>query len=317
LILAGLPATDSTVGVWRAFADESERAQAWGSVRDALAAIHRARPDPQTAERAAQAALRAHDPTSALALVRASGAPSADEEVVGLELEALARLGRGAEASAVLDRTAPALGERATRSLKRTVAWAWVRAGDVDQARAALREAPLDAEDAVSGWLALYDGDLATARTGLRRAEAFGADAVGALALLSRTEAAQSPALGAAYLALARGDSARAARTFAAAVADVADASSLLLAIAARLESARGADTLAAPHWERIAAEFAQTPEAPEALLELGRAAARRGDRALAQRRFEALILQYPESALVPQARRALDVVTGATRGGQ
>lgn len=315
LLLAERAPSDSVLGVWRAFAEEAERAQAWATLRDALAAIHRAQPDAQTAVRAAQAALRAHDPVGALDLVRASGAPPADEEVVGLELEALARLGRGAEAEAVLDRAAPRLGERATRSLKRTVAWAWVRAGDVERARVALRDAPLDAEDAVSGWLALYDGDLVKARTGLRRAEAFGADAVGALALLSRTEAARAPAIGAAYLALARGDTARAARTFVDAAGQQADAASLLLAIAARLESARGADALAAPQWERIVAEFAQSPEAPEALLEMGRAAVRRGDRALAQRRFETLILQYPESALVPQARRALDVVTGATRG--
>jgi hypothetical protein len=316
LILAALPPSDTVVGVWRAFAEEAERAQAWGSVRDALAAIHRVQPDAQTAVRAAQAALRAHDPESALSLVRASGAPPADEEVVGLELEALARLGRGAEASARLDNAAPALGERATRALKRTVAWAWVRAGDVDRAREALREAPIDAEDAVSGWLALYDGNLEAARPGLRRAEAFGADAVGALALLSRTSAKESREVGAAYLTLARGDTALAARTFAAAAGELVDAAPLLLAMAARLEAARGADSLAAPRWERIAAEFAQSPEAPEALLELGRAAARRGDRALAQRRFETLILQYPQSALVPQARRALDVVTGATRGG-
>jgi hypothetical protein len=315
--LSALPPSDTVIGVWRAFAEEAERAQAWATLRDALAAIHRAKPDAPTAIRAAQVALRAHDPEGALALVRASGAPSADEEVAGLELEALARLGRGAEASAVLDRAAPLLGERATRSLKRTVAWAWVRAGEVERAREALREAPIDAEDAVSGWLALYDGDLVTARTGLRRAEAFGADAVGALALLSRTEAERSPMLGAAYLALARGDSARAASAFADAIGELVDAASLLLAVSARLDGARGADSLAIPRWERIVAEFAQSPEAPEALLEMGRAAARRGDRGLAQRRFEALILQYPESALVPQARRALDVVTGATRGVQ
>ncbi|MEJ2504061.1 MAG: hypothetical protein P8177_12255, partial [Gemmatimonadota bacterium] len=59
---------------------------------------------------------------------------------------------------------------------------------------------------------------------------------------------------------------------------------------------------------ERIVAEYPRSPEAPEALLALGRALGdyptRRGQ---AREWLERLVIVYPRSALVPQARRALE----------
>jgi len=51
---------------------------------------------------------------------------------------------------------------------------------------------------------------------------------------------------------------------------------------------------------------------APAALLELGRLLASSGRGGEAVPVFEQLILDYPRSALVPQARRALDEAKGA-----
>lgn len=309
--LAGLPPTDTTVAVWRAFADEAEQAQAWPSVRDALVAIHAARRDPAMAERGAIAALRAHDAATAITLARAARRPGEDVRVdlLGIELDALARLGQGEEAERVLAAAEPAIGANATRSFARTIAWAWIRAGNVQKARTALADAPLDADDAVAGWLALYDGDLATARRALRFGETNSPEAVQALAFLTRTRAERSPEIGSAFLALAAGDSAAAADRFARAATTIEDAASLLITMAARLETARGADARALPLWVRVAESFAAAPEAPEARLEWARALKRSGDLRGARGQLEHLILTYPTSALVPQARRELDAL--------
>ena len=310
LVLSSLPPSDSVLAVWEAFAEEVERAQAWATLRDVLAARQRVRPSPANGQKAARAALRADDPAAALELIRGAGLPRADGDALGIELEALARLGRGAEAEGVLARAAPLIGASATRQYARTIAWAWVRAGDVARAKLALRDAPLDAEDAVAGWLALYEGDLALARGALRYGETTTPDAVSALALLSRTTGVRSVDVGAAYLALARADSAAAVRAFEAAARALPDASPLLLALAARVAGASGAAQNSARLWTRLLAEAPSAPEAPEAHLELGRAAVRRRDPATARTHLEQLILDFPSSALVPQARRELDLLT-------
>ena len=63
------------------------------------------------------------------------------------------------------------------------------------------------------------------------------------------------------------------------------------------------------PLWERIATTYANSPEAPEAELAWARQLLRRGDTAGARARLEHLIVTYPESALVPIARRELESV--------
>ena len=311
--LSALAPSDTVVAIWRLFADEVERVRAWSTARDALAAIHAAHPDAGVALRGAQAALAAADPVRALALAR-SAAPMLDDthrnaDALPIELEALARLGRAAEAEDLLARAAQALGPDGVRSHARTIAWAWIRAGDIPRARRALADAPLSAEDAVAGWLALFDGDLVTARGALRNTEVPGQDAVNALALLNRTRLERAESIGAAFLALARGDSSQASRRFEAAATELPDAASLLLTLAARIETARRNEDRSATLWRRVAAEHAQSGEAPEAHLELARASKRGGDMKGAREHLETLILDYPGSALVPQARRELDAL--------
>lgn len=306
-VLKDLPPSDTAVHVWGVYADEAERVQAWSAARDALVAVQRAKPSASIAERGANAAMRSNDPETVLLLVRAARTPGEAPryELVGIELEALARLGRAEEAERSLAAVAPQIGPRA-RGFARTIAWAWIRAGDVARARAALADATLDADDAVAGWLALYDGDLVTARRALRFGDVAAAEAVQALALLTRTRAERSNTVGAAFLALARADSSAAVAQFLRASEELSDAAPLLIAMAARIETSRGADARALPLWTRVAESFAVAPEAAEARLEWGRLLKRRGNIPDARTQFETLILSYPTSALVPQARREL-----------
>lgn len=314
--LATLQPSDTVVNIWRQFADEVERNRAWPTARDAFAALFAARPEADLALRGAHASMMADDATTALRLVRSAvpllEMPRKVIDVLPTELEALARLGQAREAEGVLARAVPVIGEDGARAYARTIAWAWIRAGDIGKARLALADAPLAAEDAVAGWLALFDGDLATARTALRNTEVPGQDVVSALSLLNRTRQPRAESVGLAFLALARGDSAQAARRFEAAAVEVPEGASLLITFAARIETARRDEGRGLALWRRVAEQFKESTEAPEAQLEWARSLRRAGDVKGAREHLETLILEYPRSALVPQARRELDALRGA-----
>jgi tetratricopeptide (TPR) repeat protein len=323
--LRELPRSDSTIAEWRDFAERAEARDAWAVVRDALQAVLEGRSEPDLAARAATAALKAGEPASALALAeRASaGADSASVSVTVLTIRvrALGLLGRPADAVIVATRYAALVDDAGRAALAREVAWAWLRVGDMGRARTALANAAgSDGMEEIAGWIALYEGDLATARRLLRlgvvsagdgalgRAGAS-ADAVQALALLSRTRADSAPSVGRSYLALVRGDTALAIRSFEDAASTVTDAAAPLLAAATRLRAARRDDAGAITGWTRIVAEYPESPEAAESDLDWARALRRTGDAASARKRLEHLVLTYPESALVPQARRELDLL--------
>lgn len=315
--LSTLTAADSAYGTWSDFADDAERVGAWLPARDALAAMYGERPSATLGIRAANAALSGGDPSSAVALL-ASAAPGLTAgayraQVLPLQVRALSALGRAIEVEALVARQGTDLDAGARHAYARQVAWAWIRTGQIEKARAALQDASGDDEDEVTAWLALYDGDLATARAGLKRPSESTPQVVTAIAFLSRTKADRSRSAGAAFLSLARGDTAEATRRFERAAADVPDAAAVLLNIAARLHSARREDGPAMGLWKRLVTDHATAPEAAEADLEWGRTLRRHGDATGAQERFEHLILNYPRSALVPQARHELDALrTGA-----
>jgi TolA-binding protein len=118
--------------------------------------------------------------------------------------------------------------------------------------------------------------------------------------------------VGRAFLSLARSDTLAAAASFEEAAKTLTDAAPLLLATAARLYAARKSDEKALALWRSIAEGSPDSPEAPEAELEWARALRRRGQNAQAIQRLEHLILTYPQSALVPQARRELELARQA-----
>ena len=311
--LRELVPNDSVAVGWRDFADRAEAAEAWLVARDALTALVDWKMSPEVAVRAAEAGLRGGDPASALVLanraVAALDSASAARSVALVRVRALSALGRAADAAHVGDAYNRWLEGGQRDVLRREIAWAWVRAGDVGKARATLAIAGTEEEAAeVTGWLALYEGDLRSARASLRGGGTT-ADATMAMALLARTRVADAPEVGRAFLDLARGDSIGAAKSFEEAAGIVTDASSLLLSIAARIRAARGEHGPAVALWQRIVERHAESPEAAEANLDWARALRRAGDTPGAIRRLEHLIITYPQSALLPQARRELDIL--------
>lgn len=312
--LRDVPTSDSAATAWKEFGELAEAAGAWLVARDAFLAAHGARPEAQLVVRAAADALNGNDAAGAEQVAAAAPRDSATQRlVVPVQVRALAALGRPAEAESLSRRFEGTLPDEEREQLRRDVAWGWVRAGDIARARTVLASVGggLDAE--AEGWLALYEGDLATARARLGKSSEATPAIVTARALLARSRADRAPAVGEAFLMLARGDSARAAARFADASRDLPDAAPLLLAVAARLHAAHRDDASAIPLWRSVVTQYASSPEAPEADLEWGRALRRRGATAEAAERFEHLILTYPESALVPQARRELERTRGAT----
>ena len=80
----------------------------------------------------------------------------------------------------------------------------------------------------------------------------------------------------------------------------------------ARIRAALHDDAQAVALWKRVIERYAETPEAPQAELEWSRALLRAGDRTGAVQHLEHMILTYPASSLVPQARRELDLIRSA-----
>ena len=314
--LRALPQDSASAAAWRDFGERAEQAGAWLTARDAFAAAHAWRPSPDVAIRAGHAALSGNHPESALefadAAMRLLDSAQAAHTAVPLRVRALTQLSRPAEAETSVreyDRWLPA---DIRLALFRAVALGWVRAGDVSKARAALAAAGTEPDDPAAGWIALYEGDLTKARRIMRASPDLGPGGVTALAILARSRAARAPILGRAFLALARGDSTRALGELVRAADSLPDAASLLLATAAQLDAARGNDTAAVALWATIVERHPDSPEAAEADLLWARVLRRTGDTAGAVARLEHLILSYPNSALVPQARRELELARGA-----
>ncbi|HWZ58082.1 MAG TPA: hypothetical protein VNW46_03815 [Gemmatimonadaceae bacterium] len=320
--LADLRPDSGAVMEWEQYGEAAVGAGEWLVARDAFRSVLTARPGSPAhaadlAARAASAAMHGGDAVSALALADRAGtgmdSALVARTILPVRVQALAALGRSADAEHAARAYGHWLDESGRATLTREIAWGYVRAGDIARARAAVSASALADDEELGGWLALYAGDLKAARVALRRAAAPSADLVTALAFLARTRADSAPVAGRAFVQLARGDTVAAARTFVEASDVVRDAAPLLLATAARLHEARHEDAAAVPLWRTVVERYADAPEAAEADLEWGRALKRGRDVSGATARWEHLILTYPESALVPQARRELESARQST----
>jgi len=212
--------------------------------------------------------------------------------------------------------------------LRLALARARIARGELDRAAAALGDDSSVAAVAQRGWIALYRGDLRGASDAFRTAGPYAGDRAAAtertsmLALLQQIPADSLPVLGAALLTLERGDSvaAVAALQRVAPQLDGGGGDVLLLAgqIAARLGGPH--DSTAAALFARVATGGGRegggavgSSAAPAAAdLEWARLLLRQGRAAEAIPRLEHLILTYPTSAFVPQARRELERARGA-----
>ncbi len=225
---------------------------------------------------ARSAALRAGDARGAdtLAALAASEMDSAFAAgvAVPVRVDALSVLGRGAEAEQVAAAYAKWITPDARAAMARRVAWAWLRAGDIPRARAALKAAGPDAGDA-SGWLALYDGDLAdgahssshpTARTSPTNSRPRRCS--GAPRASARPSRAPRSSLSRAATARRRRADSSPPRPKSPRRAP------LLLDLSARIRAAQGDDAAAIALWSRVVAESPQSPEAPSSDLAWARA---------------------------------------------
>lgn len=317
--LRDLPPDSGSVGAWLDFGREAATGERWALARDAYVAALRVHPTPELALQAATAALNAGDPQTALALAPAGGRDSAHTAatVLPLRVRALAADGKPAAAEALVQGFAHLLLPVQRAALEQSVAFGWVRTGNLPKARAALGRAGPDADSSdAAGWLALYEGNLTGARAMLRNSTDASAELAAALGLITRMRDDTAADVGQAFLALARLDSAGAAAAFAQAADHHADVASALLAMAAQIHVARHDDAAAVAIWQRILKDDPASPEAPGAELAWARQLRRAGNAAVAMQRLEHMILTYPESALLPQARRELELARQSIPGG-
>jgi tetratricopeptide (TPR) repeat protein len=213
----------------------------------------------------------------------------------------------------------PQLGSDEYAELSRQLVAGYIRAGDLDRADSALGADSTIEGFALAGRIKLYRGDIAGALASFKEAGPYAGDRTEAtrrtvlLALLQPIASDTLPALGAALLRVEQGDTARA-------IAELQEVGGKLPAagggaevqlLAGRLADAKGDAGLAERLYREAAAgeALATAPAAELALAEL-LLSARRMPEAIAQ--LEHLILTYPESAVVPQARRTLDEARGA-----
>jgi tetratricopeptide (TPR) repeat protein len=296
----------------------------------ALARFAALAPEPVAARARADAArafIEAGDQAGARQLLeqiaRDTAAP-ADAQALAQDaiIEALIDAGQLTEAGARLDRGGPlAVEDRA--ALRRKLVRADIATGDLDRAEATLaRDSSVDAL-ALHGWLALYRGRLAEARERFRAAGPYAGDRRDAtdrttmLALVQQIPTDPFPALGAALLMLARGDSAGAVGALHRA-ADALGAGGpgrpevLLLAgrVAARLAPEQQRTALAL--FDEIVKTGGTGAAAPAAELEWARLLLEQQHSAAAIEHLEHLILTYPGSAVVPETRRELERARGA-----
>ena len=227
--------------------------------------------------------------------------------------------GRLTEAGRRLEEQRPQLTGAEHAELSRVLATAYIRLGELDRADSVLGRDSTIEGFALAGRISLYRGDLDGAVEGFKQAGPYAGDRADAtrrtvlLALLQPIEDDSLPSLGAALLRLEQGDTTRAVAELETVAADLppAKGGAELRLLAGRFAAAKGDPALAERLYrEAVSTEAPATAPAAELALAELMLAARRHAEAVTQ--LEHLILSYPESALVPQARRALDVARGA-----
>jgi tetratricopeptide (TPR) repeat protein len=276
---------------------------------------------------AARAFLQAGDTVAARTqMERVAADPAAPPEAQQLAeatlIGALIQEGRLDSAATRIRGAGDLLGIDDRADLRRSLAQARIRHGELALADAALANDSSVQALALQGWIALYRGDLRSARALFRAAGPYAGDRRAAtertamLALIEQIPGDRLPALGSALLTLGRGDSAAAVT----ALREVADrftpaggrADLLLLAGRVAVQLGSGGERTAAALFEDVVRTGGTGAAAPAAELEWARLLARHGRNTEAVQHLEHLILSYPGSAVVPEARRELERARGA-----
>ncbi|HYL22321.1 MAG TPA: hypothetical protein VEU74_11205 [Gemmatimonadales bacterium] len=295
----------------------------------ALARYGEMAPEPEAARAwadAARAFVEAGDRAAARDVLErvardSSAPPDVQQLAQSAVVEALIEAGRLDDAARQLanDRHLSA-DDRA--GLSRRLARARLAAGDLDGAETVLARDSSVEGLAVAGWIALYRGRLKRAQELFQAAGPYAGDRGDAtertamLALLQQVPRDSFPELGGALLLVARGDSLGAVTALSRAAArlglDGGRPDVLLVAgrVAARLgpEPQRAALAL----FDEVVRTGGLGAAAPAAELEWARLLQRQGQTGDAIQHLEHLILSYPGSAVVPEARRELERAKGA-----
>jgi tetratricopeptide (TPR) repeat protein len=213
----------------------------------------------------------------------------------------------------------PTLPADAYDAVRRRIASGWIGQGNLERADSAIAVDSSVEGLALSGRIRLYRGDISGAVELFKAAGPYAGDRAEAthrttlLALLQPLEKDSIPDLGRALLQLDQGDTAQAITGFERIAAELpaAHGGAELYLLAGRLSAASGKPEQAERLLRAAAAKEAPStaPAAELALAEL-LISDRRGAEAVEI--LEHLILSHPQSALVPQARRKLDVARGA-----
>jgi hypothetical protein len=237
-------------------------------------------------------------------------------------LQVLIAEGKAAEAERALAALANQLDPDEHDRLARRVAMAWVRAGEFSRAAELIVHDSSTQGFDLRGRLRLFRGDLAGANDLLKQAGPYDEEREQALERVTLLTLIQAigrdsvPALGDALAALERGDSARAIRgltDLARTLKSGGAAETRLLAGRIALATRDTIGSLALLH----AADVKDAPAtAAAARLDIARISIAGGRAAEARSELEQLILDFPESALVPEARRLRDSVRGSVPGG-
>jgi len=207
-------------------------------------------------------------------------------------------------------------------ALRLALATARIARGELDRATAALGDDSSVAATAQRGWIALYRGNLKGAMEAFRIAGPYATDRAAAtdrtamMALLQRVQGESSAELGAALLTLARGDSVAAITALRRAAAKLPEQGGRLevLLLAGQVAAQKGGDQepTAIALFDEIVRAGGEGAAPPAAELEWARMLVRDGRSAEAIPHLEHLILTYPNSAFVPEARRVLERAKGA-----
>jgi len=207
--------------------------------------------------------------------------------------------------------------------LRLALARARIARGELDRAAAALGDDSSVAAIAQRGWIELYRGHLKGAMEAFRMAGPYATDRSAAtertamMAMLQRIQVESSPELGSALLTLARGDTATAVAGLRRAAyklpVEGGRLEVLLLAGQAAARAGGDHDPTALALFDEIvrAGKGSESAALPAAELEWSRLLIRNGRASEAIPHLEHLILTYPNSAFVPEARRVLERARG------
>jgi thioredoxin-like negative regulator of GroEL len=229
--------------------------------------------------------------------------------------------GKPAEAEKVLAQLGTNIGFDEHDRLARRIAMAWVRAGDFTRAEQVIAPDSSVAGLDLRGRLRVFVGDLAGASDLLKQAGPYddereqSLERVALLTLIQAIGEDSMPALGHALLKLERGDSAGAVTDLTALANSLKVGAPETRLMAGRIAVSRR-DTVGAVALFKLADVKELPAAAAAARMELARIHIARNEVAEARTLLEQLILDFPASALVPQARHLRDTLRGALPNG-